>query len=113
MVTAAAAASVFLQYAFERFFGDRRKLAEIRERALRGRPTEEDLILMNKIMLRRMLFILIVFLPLIYALNRLGDIPTPLGVFPAVWWFVGNALLFSIVAGGVQAWSRTRGASRR
>ncbi len=116
VVTLAAFLVVVVRYAYERITHERERLAEIR-RSIKENVTPEEmqehLITLNKIMLGRMVWLLILFLPLIYALNSLGDIATPLGTMSAVWWFLLSSIVVGFVWGGVEAWIRRRGGSKR
>ncbi len=112
-VTLAALALVLIQTMYERITGERKRLAEIQKKVKAGVSEEElqeHLVTLNKIMLRRMVVFLILFFPLIYALNGLGTIETPAGQMPAVWWFALSSIVIGLLVGGVQAWIRRRGA---
>jgi len=116
IVTLAAVLVSLLQFLYERITGDQAKLRDLQRRvkeAKRPEDVQEHLVTLNKIMIRRMVVFLILFLPLIYALNGLGTISTPFGSMAAIWWFIINSFVVGAVIGGVSLWIRKRGASRR
>jgi len=116
LITAAAFLIPLIRYAYERVTREREMLAEIRRR-VRGRTSPEEMqehiVALNRIMVRRMVLVLILFLPLIYALSSLGEIDTPLGKMSAVWWFLVSSVVAGLVWGGAEAWILRRGASKR
>lgn len=116
IVTAAAFLVVLVRFAYEKITRESEKLAEIRRR-VKGNVTpkevQEHLVELNKIMVRRMALLLILFLPLIYALSSLGEIETPLGRMSAIWWFLASSVVIGLAWGGVGTWIRRRGGSRR
>ncbi len=94
---------------YDHFFKEKEKMKEIQERAKKGDVKEVDLMLMNKIMVRRMLVSFILFLPALFFFKPWGDIETPIGTMSWLWWFIICTLIINLIQ-GVLAWlRRTRG----
>ena len=94
---------------YDRLTKEKEKVAKIRERAKKGDVREEDLLAMNKIMLRRMLFSFILFLPALLVFRTWGDIETPLGTMGWLWWFLICMLVINLALGVLTWLRRTRG----
>ncbi len=104
--------SVFIVLAmrvYEWYFKERDQMRAIQERARRQQVTEEDLALMNKLMLRRMVVSLLLFLPAILFFRSWGDIETPFGTMYWVWWFLICTLVINLILGVLSWLHRTRG----